>query len=150
MKTDDLSLDLQQVPYLRIEKVGAQRAEFLFRGAVGRVQQCTLGIVFALAFPCDSAHRSETDDLPRVQIQQAHRLSLLLASSAFALDLGLQRDGRFWMFWKRFEPESIQTPDAIFAALDDMVSIMRFLYNRCFKALRHSSSWNTLRAAQFA
>lgn len=148
--TDDLSLRLQRVPYLNLEKAGAQRVEFLFRGCCGRAQCCALGVVIALAFPGEVAHGHETEAPLRAQIQQAHHLSLLLASSAFALDLGLQYDDHRWMFWKRFEPEAVQTPEAIFAALDEMVSIMRFLYYRCFKAPRRTGGRNKLQAAQFA
>src|SRR5260363_53392 len=122
MHIDDFSLYFQRVPYLSIEKASAQRVEFLFRGAAGRGGQA--------------------DNPPPAQIQQAHRLSLLLASSAFALDLGLQHEGCFWLFWKRFDPEAVQTPDAVFAALDNMVYIMRFLYHRCFKVSRRSSHRN--------
>ncbi|WP_042687941.1 hypothetical protein [Candidatus Glomeribacter gigasporarum] len=153
MHIDDFSLYFQRVPYLSIEKASAQRVEFLFRGAAGRAQRCALGAVFALAFPCNSGRGGQADNPPPAQIQQAHRLSLLLASSAFALDLGLQHEGCFWLLWKRFDPEAVQTPDAVFAALDNMVYIMRFLYHRCFKVSRRSSHRNmrhTSQAAQFA
>src|SRR5260363_246380 len=113
MHIDDFSLYFQRVPYLSIEKASAQRVEFLFRGAAGRAQRCALGAVFALAFPCNSGRGGQADNPPPAQIQQAHRLSLLLASSAFALDLGLQHEGCFWLLWKRFDPEAVQTPDAV-------------------------------------
>src|SRR5260364_336526 len=92
MHIDDFSLYFQRVPYLSIEKASAQRVEFLFRGAAGRAQRCALGAVFALAFPCNSGRGGQADNPPPAQIQHAHRLSLLLASSAFALDLGLQHE----------------------------------------------------------
>jgi hypothetical protein len=110
--------DLLNIPHLVLETQSGERAEFLFRGTKGYIQQCELGLCMALAFP----RRVEGPNW-------AHRISLLLASHERTFDFGLQYNGQHWLLWRRHDSPHVFTADACKHALDNMLSVMRFLYS---------------------
>ncbi len=110
--------DLHDVPHLELERMSSERAEFSFRGAKGHMHRCDLGLCMALAFP----RRVEGVDL-------AHKISLLLASQEQTFDFGLQYDGVHWLLWRRHDVGALSS-EGCQHALDELLSVMRFLYSR--------------------
>ncbi len=131
--------DLRNIPHLALETQSGERAEFLFRGTKGYIQQCELGLCIALAFP----RRIEGPNW-------AHRISLLLASHERTVDFGLQYDGQHWLLWRRHDGIQAFTADACKHALDNMLSVMRYLYSCSAKPnVMHLNSMHKASIARF-